>query len=288
MERGRGVRAESVEGVWSRLRLSWRRTLAVGDVNLVIALLVSVGSAGVLAAYAVRVANHGRVASPRLADVRGTRLLGRYPIEAFHWAASTVGRWLARAHVTPDALTLLSLGLTVLTLPLAAAGHFEAAGAVLLVGSSFDVLDGIVARELGVAGEPGEMLDSVVDRYADAACLIGLGLFYRDSVWRLGIVFVALLGSTMVSYVRAKAEKFRLSLPATTMRRAERVVYLSGALVLGPLVSRWLAPDVSGSPATMAVVAMVAALTNVAAVRLLVGARAELRRRRAPAMSSLA
>jgi phosphatidylinositol phosphate synthase len=200
-------------------------------------LLVSVGSAGVLAAYAVRVATHGRVENVRLERVRGTRLLGRYPIEAFHWVASVVGRMLARTPVKPDTLTMVSLALTALTLPLVATGHFEAAGAVLLFGSSFDVLDGIVARERGVAGEAGEMLDSVVDRYADAACLIGLGLFYRDSAWKLGVIFSALLGSTMVSYVRAKAEKFRLSLPDTTMRRAERVVYLSGALILGPTLS---------------------------------------------------
>jgi phosphatidylglycerophosphate synthase len=257
----------------------------------VIALLVSVGSAGVLAAYAVRVATHGRVENVRLERVRGTRLLGRYPIEAFHWVASVVGRMLARTPVKPDTLTMVSLALTALTLPLVATGHFEAAGAVLLFGSSFDVLDGIVARERGVAGEAGEMLDSVVDRYADAACLIGLGLFYRDSAWKLGVIFSALLGSTMVSYVRAKAEKFRLSLPDTTMRRAERVVYLSGALILGPTLSGWLAPTVAGRPATMAVVAMVAGLSNVAAVQLLVAARTELRRRRpltAPGVQPLA
>src|SRR5439155_15557296 len=140
----------------------------------------------------------------RLDGVKGTRLLGRFPIEAFHWACRALGRVLARLGVTPDALTPLSLVLTAMTLPLAATGHLEAAGAVMLLGSSFDVLDGIIARELGVASEAGEMLDSVVDRYADAACLVGLGLFWRDSAWRLGVVFVALLGSTMVSYVRAK------------------------------------------------------------------------------------
>jgi CDP-diacylglycerol--glycerol-3-phosphate 3-phosphatidyltransferase len=251
----------------------------VGKKYRVIALLVSVGSAGVLAAYAVRVANLGRPMNPRLEGVRGTRLLGRYPIEAFHWACGALGRVLAHLGVTADALTLASLAITVLTLPLAARGHFEAAGAVMLLGSSFDVLDGVVARELGVASEAGEMLDSVVDRYADAACLVGLGFYWRDSAWRLGIVFLALLGSTMVSYVRAKAEKFRLSLPATMMRRAERVVYLSGALVLGPTLSSWFAPTMAGSPVTTAVVAMIAALTNVAAVQLLVGARAALRSR---------
>jgi CDP-diacylglycerol--glycerol-3-phosphate 3-phosphatidyltransferase len=240
----------------------------------VIALLLSVGSAGVLAAYAARVASVGRFENARLAGVRGTRLLGRYPIEAFHWMASAVGRMLARAHVTPDALTWASLAFTALTLPLAALGYFEAAGAVLLFGATFDVLDGIVARESGAASDAGEMLDSVVDRYADASCLVGLGLFYRDSAWRLGVIFFALMGSTMVSYVRAKAEKFRLTLPDTVMRRAERVVYLSLGLLVGSAIPK--------SHATILVVAIIAVLSNVAAVQLLLDARAELRQRRAP------
>jgi len=234
--------------------------------------------AAVLAAYSFRTIRAGRIASPRLDGVRGTRLLGRFPIEAFHWAAIGVARTLTKSRIEPDTLTMTSLGLTVLTVPLAAAGHLEAAGAVLLAGSVFDMLDGIVARERGMACDAGEMLDSVADRYADGACLIGLGIFYRESAWRLGLVFVTLMGSMMVSYVRAKAEKFRLSLPSTWMRRPERITYLAGALILGPSVSRWVAPSEAGEPATFAILALVAVVSNLAACKLLVAARKELRR----------
>jgi CDP-diacylglycerol--glycerol-3-phosphate 3-phosphatidyltransferase len=173
----------------------------------------------------------------------------------------------------------LSAALTLLTVPCAAAGYFEAAGAILVVGSSLDALDGIVARELGMTSDAGEVLDSVMDRYSDTFALAGLGLFYRDSAVSLAIVLLALLGSTMVSYVRAKTDKFGVALGSTLMRRPERIAYLSGALLLGPTLSAWVLPGYSNSPLTLATVALIAIVSNVAALQLLVRARQALRRR---------
>jgi phosphatidylglycerophosphate synthase len=224
-----------------------------------IALIIVAGVAGLLMAYAVRVVRVGRIAAARLDTVRGTVLLGRYPIEAFHWAARGVGRALSRVGVSPDLLTFLSPALTLLTVPFAAVGYFEAAGAILILGSSLDALDGIVARELA-----------------------GLGFFYRESVAGLAIVLLALLGSMMVSYVRAKTEKFRVALPSTLMRRPERIAYLSGALLLGPSLSAWVLPEYPNAPVTLATLALVAIVANVAALQLLVHARHELRRRGMP------
>jgi phosphatidylglycerophosphate synthase len=250
-----------------------------------IALVTSVGLAGLLTAYAVRVSRAGRIAAARLDTVRGTVLLGRYPIEAFHWAARAFGRVLSRTGVTPDTLTFLSLGLTLFTVPLAAAGRFEAAGVMLILGSSFDALDGIVARELGLVSDAGEVLDSVLDRYSDAFALAGLGLFYRQSAISLALVFLALLGSMMVSYVRAKTERFGITLPSTLMRRPERIAYLSGALLLGPSLSAWVLPDVANVPITLAILGLIAVVANISAVQLLARARAELRTRIAPRRS---
>jgi CDP-diacylglycerol--glycerol-3-phosphate 3-phosphatidyltransferase len=245
-----------------------------------IALLTCVGVAGVLAAYAVRVSRAGRIAAARLDTVRGTVLLGRYPIEAFHWAARAFGRVLSRTGVSPDTLTFLSLALTVFTIPLTAVGRFEAAGVVLIIGSSFDALDGIVARELGQTSDAGEVLDSVLDRYSDAFALAGLALYYRQSAIALAIVLLALLGSMMVSYVRAKTERFGITLPATLMRRPERIAYLSGGLLLGPSLSAWVLPQFPDSPITVAIVGLIAVVANASAIQLLARARAELRGRR--------
>ena len=245
----------------------------------VIALAVLVAVIAVLSAYTVRVMLVGRVVSSRLDGERGTLLLGRYPIEAFHWFVRAIGRTLVRTGISPDMLTFLSLVLVAATIPLAGTGHFEAAGVTLFFGSVFDALDGIVARERDVASDAGEMLDAVVDRYADAFPLIGLAIFYRQGIWQLAVVLVTLIGSMMVSYVRAKAETFGLNLPAGMMRRPERIAYLGVALLLGPLLSAWLIPSVPGRPVTLGLLGLIGVGSNFAALKLLVEARSQLRRR---------
>jgi CDP-diacylglycerol--glycerol-3-phosphate 3-phosphatidyltransferase len=250
---------------------------AVPDDGSLFVFAVLAVAVAVLAAYAVSIALFGRPAVQRLDNEPGTVLLGRFPIEAFHWAARGIGRALVRTGVSPDALTVISVVLAALSVPLSATGHFEAAGALFAAGSIFDALDGIVARSRGAASDAGEMLDATVDRYADALGFVGLALFYRDSNWRLAIVITALVGSMMVSYVRARAEALGVSLAPGLMRRPERIAYLSLALLLGPVVSWIFAPSDPTRPATLVVVAAIGLLSNLAALRLLREARARLR-----------
>jgi CDP-diacylglycerol--glycerol-3-phosphate 3-phosphatidyltransferase len=228
----------------------------------------------VLAAYGVRVAVAGRALDPRVQRESSTVLLGRFPIEAFHWALRGVGRAVSRSGVSPDTLTLISLVVSSASLPLAALGMLPASGAALLFGAAFDALDGIVARERGVASDSGEVLDAVVDRYADAAPLMGLAVFYRASVPALVLVLVALVGSMLVSYVRAKSEAMGLSLPGGLMRRHERIAYLTAGLLLGPLLH--LASSPVEAPITLLAVAVVAIVSNIAAVALTRAARVAL------------
>ena len=220
----------------------------------------------VLAAYAVRVVIAGRALDPRVQRVSSTVLLGRFPIEAFHWVLRGVGRKVSRTGVSPDALTLTSLLISSASLPLAAVGQLPAAGASLLFGAAFDVLDGIVARERGMSSASGAVLDTVVDRYADAAPLFGLAVYYRASVPALLLVLFALLGSLLVSYVRAKSEAMSLSLPGGLMRRHERIAYLTAGLLLGPLLQMASVPI--PMPLTLLAVAVVAVFSNLAAVQL--------------------
>jgi CDP-diacylglycerol--glycerol-3-phosphate 3-phosphatidyltransferase len=228
----------------------------------------------VLAAYGVRVAALGRALDPRLQRESSTVLLGRFPMEAFHWALRGLGRALSRTGVSPDTLTLISLVVSAASLPLAAFGRLPAAGAALLCGAAFDAFDGIVARERGLASDAGEVLDAVVDRYADAAPLLGLAIFYRSSLAALLLVLTALLGSMLVSYVRAKSEAMSLSLPGGLMRRHERIAYLTAGLLLGPLLS--LAAVELPAPLTLLSVAVVAVVSNIAAVSLTRAARRAL------------
>jgi CDP-diacylglycerol--glycerol-3-phosphate 3-phosphatidyltransferase len=254
---------------------------APSDESTFLAFAAAAIALAVLVSYATSVALFGRPSVSRLDGEPGTMLLGRFPIEAFHWVARGLGRAVVRTGISADALTWLSLVFAAFTVPLAATGRFEWAGAFLLAGSALDALDGIVARSRGAASDAGEMLDATIDRYADAFGFVGLALYYHGSVARLALVLGALMGSMMVSYVRAKADALGVALAPGMMRRPERIAYLSAALLFGPALSSWAMPVDPTRPVTVWIVAAIGVLANVAAFRLLVQARAKLRERRA-------
>lgn len=244
--------------------------------NTLIALAVLCAALAFPAAYTVRIVRAGRTQDPRIARLGG--LLGRWTIEAFYWPLRKFGTALARTGLSPDFWTILSVLVTAFTLPLAALGHFALTGFALLLGAALDALDGVVARERGVASSAGAMLDSFVDRYADAVPLIGLALYFRGSAWHLLMILVALVGGQAVSYARARAEGLGAkNLPSGIMRRHERITILALALLVGPLFSvPTLAELIGPQPLTFAPVALMGLLSHLAALQLLLKARKQL------------
>jgi len=150
------------------------------------------------------------------------------------------------------------------------------------LGGALDVLDGMVARIEGRASAAGAVLDSVTDRVADAAPLVGLALLYRGSDAGLLVVLAALGASFLLSYARARADLHGLRLPDGPMRRHERIVCLVVALLLGPLVP--YSPALPGvpCPATLAGIAFVAAGAGLGTVLLVARTRAALTGARIP------
>lgn len=242
--------------------------------------LIALAVLGILAmvpsAYAVRAVWAGRLPEARVAREGGTILFGLWLMEAFYWAMRWLGRGLVRTGLSPDGLTLTSLVITLACLPFAAVGQFAVAGGLLLLGAAFDAFDGIVARERRLASDAGEMLDAMVDRYADAAPLLGLAIFYRDSAWQMAVPLVALVGSTMVSYARAKGESLGQELASTFMRRHERIAYVAGALLVGPMLSPWIPISLVPHPVTIAIIGLVGVMSNVVAAKLAREARRKL------------
>lgn len=231
----------------------------------------------VLCSYRIRVARLGRPDMPRLGASPGSALVPGWVVEAFYWSFHAPARGLVRLGVDPDALTWLSLVLSLASAPLLAAGRFGLAAALLVAGAVLDALDGMVARARGRAGPAGAVLDSCVDRLSDAAPLAGLAIFYRGSAAALAIPLVAMVASSLVSYARAKADIYRLTLPNGLMRRHERVGYLIAALVLGPI---WPTLPLTGAapyPLTLAVIALIGGVALTAGLTLMQRTRAALR-----------
>ena len=116
-------------------------------------------------------------------------------------------------------------------------GMFRIGGMVYLLSGTMDIIDGKIARSSGQVTKFGAVYDSTLDRYAEMFVLFGIIFHYSHVTgpfWgNLDLAFitavttaVALGGSIMVSYVRARAEGLNLECSIGIMQRPERIVYL--------------------------------------------------------------
>lgn len=147
-------------------------------------------------------------------------------------------------------------------------------GLLILIGGICDILDGKLARSAGLETRFGALFDSSVDRYSEVIMFFGIALFYvRDDNYLLSIVaFIALGGSTMVSYIRARAENLGFDAKVGLMQRPERVVFIgAGALFYYPLFNITIF-HVENFPVTLLeiVIWMVAILANYTAIQRLI------------------
>jgi phosphatidylglycerophosphate synthase len=124
-------------------------------------------------------------------------------------ASRPIARALRPTPVTPNAATLVTLVLAMAAGALTGAGWQVAGGIAIQVVSIVDGVDGDLARFKGMATRFGGVLDTVTDRYADAIVLAGMAFYaYRFEDWPRPetIAVLALAGSLMVSYSRARIE----------------------------------------------------------------------------------
>src|SRR3954452_3114596 len=144
-----------------------------------------------------------------------------------------VGRLLGATGISPNALTLIGLLLNCAAAAIVASGALTLGGVAFLVASAFDMLDGAVARAMARSSRFGAFLDSVIDRYAEAVVFVGLLVaLIREGDTNLAIgATVALVGSLMVSYTRARAEGLGLDCDVGLLQRPERVILLAVGLM---------------------------------------------------------
>ena len=134
-----------------------------------------------------------------------------------------------------------------------AAGELRRGAAIAALGGLFDLADGVVARAQGRATRFGALLDATLDRLADIALLFGLALHYASTgealwAWTAG---VALAGSVLTSYAKARAEMWLRDFRGGVLERAERMLLLIAGGLFG-LMPLALAVVAVGSVATAA------------------------------------
>lgn len=160
------------------------------------------------------------------------RLLPARPPAA---AIDPIVRVLVAIGATPAMLTTAGLIGNVFAAALIARGDIFAGGILVLLSSALDMFDGALARATGTTSRFGAMFDSVLDRFSEAVVLFGIawyGIKVGDPEQAL-LAFAAVIGSLMVSYVRARAEGLNLQLRDGIFTRSERVVLTGAMLILG-------------------------------------------------------
>lgn len=157
---------------------------------------------------------------------------------AAYYVTQPVAELLARTSISPNSITWLGFLVTLGATALITTGHLFAAGFVVLIAGFLDMLDGALARHTNQASHFGALLDSTLDRLSDGLLLLGilaLYLFREQSSIEAFIVVLALIGSLLVSYIRARAEALGLKCQVGLFTRAERVTVLALGLLLSQI-----------------------------------------------------
>ena len=205
-------------------------------------------------------------------------------MEMVYWIIDPMISFIAALRITPNMVTLGSL------IPAAGAGvaigcGWFGLGATLAVRAAFgDIIDGLLARKMGLSSDAGELVDAAVDRYGEMFFFGGLVYYYRDHDQVLFIVLAAIVGSFMVSYTTAKAEAMGVPAPRGAMRRGERGAYLMTGAAFTPLASALFARSPSLAlrevPILLAL-SIVAVVANISVVQRLLAIATLLRAREA-------
>ncbi len=154
------------------------------------------------------------------------------------------------------------------------------AGVLIIAFSLFDMLDGQVARLGNMSSIYGAMYDSVLDRYCELFTLGGIAAFLIacGNIWGAIITFLALVGSIMVSYVRARAEGLDIECKIGFMQRPERVVVTAAATIATGITGMNIDPASYFDPNIILTFAMgvIAVFANLTAFARLTHSRREL------------
>jgi phosphatidylglycerophosphate synthase len=196
-----------------------------------------------------------RASNSDLTGRGGSFVMGFWIRNWFYWLIRPVTRASIAAGLTPLFYNLFAVACGLGSMVAYATGHFPTAGLLVFVSGIADVMDGEVARGTHTADARGAFLDSTLDRFTEFAAFAGLAYFF-SSGWIAVAVVVALGGSLLVSYTRARGESLGVLCKVGLMQRAERMILLGLGSILDPGLCAWRA----WSPGTLVagVVALIA------------------------------
>ncbi|MBA2718611.1 MAG: CDP-alcohol phosphatidyltransferase family protein [Chloroflexi bacterium] len=200
-------------------------------------------------------------------------------------AALPVALAFGRLGLTPNALTMIGFGISVLAAIAAGRNAWVLAALLVIIGGVFDLFDGALARATNKASRLGAFLDSVSDRAGEAVVYLGMVVAAETAGFRAGTYLAAgaMAASFMVSYVRAKSESLGFT-PGSGManvgvapREVRLVIVTIGLLATGAMggiiapvtvygtVSEWWAgrPALAGSLGLVVILATITTIQRI-------------------------
>ncbi len=209
--------------------------------------------------------------------------VGVFQRELWYWLNQPLLALFKFLKLTPNMVTGISLVLGFISAYCYMSGMFALAGWILILSATLDILDGWLARQTGQESPEGAFFDSCVDRYSEGAVFLGITLFYaingniimygvNAAPFIIAISIIALIGSQIVSYAKARGESVGSTTNAGLMQRPERVVLLSVVSVFYPFLQLLMSHFGFNEHYPMVlVILLMAILTNIsAAVRIIV------------------
>ena len=170
---------------------------------------------------------------------RGDSVLPAWVKEGGRAILAPIVRLAIALHLTPNTITVIGLGITILASSLVAFDWLLLGAAILTAGSLLDAVDGALARAQGSGTAFGGFLDSTLDRAGEAILFIGVAAWllrtHPDPILPVIALMVALAGSFLVSYAHARAQGIGLGASVGLAPRTERLVLMIAGVALAGL-----------------------------------------------------
>ncbi len=218
--------------------------------------------------FAFKCAIWGMPRTERIDRIAKSPYLPRIFMEFGYWMFTLPISICVKLGITANAVTVGSMLLTIAAAFAYGNGAFALGGWTLFFAFTCDAWDGIIARKTNTSSPSGEYFDSTIDRYNDLIGFLGFMYYYRNDPFPLFWVAAAMVGSTLVSYTRAKGEAVGIDPNVGYMQRHERAVYLGLSSVFAPFVAAFVEPNVEHPRYHLVVgtMALMAVLTNITAI----------------------
>jgi len=204
---------------------------------------------------------------------------------------------LIKLGVTPNMVTFFGFLLNILSTGVLIYGaevgdrndhkYLGYAGAIILLAGAMDMIDGRLAREANMSSKFGALYDSVLDRYSELVMFLGICFYLVSHDYFISSVFgfIAMIGSIMVSYTRARAEGLGVNCSVGWMQRPERILLVSISAIICGVVSVLVESDkqtilsfINFEPISIFIgpLMVLAVMSNITALRRLNHSRQEL------------